>query len=50
MFGDGPLSFKKLIYEMRFDEASARFAEFSSFHVGNLVDEARLLKLLQVDR
>jgi chlorite dismutase len=26
--------FKKLIYEMRFDEASARFAEFGPFYTG----------------
>ena len=29
-----PLVFKKLIYEMRFDEASARFAEFGPFYTG----------------
>jgi len=26
--------FKKLIYEMRFDEASADYAEFGPFYVG----------------
>lgn len=34
LFADDPLVFKKLIYEMRFDEASARFAEFGPFYVG----------------
>ena len=29
-----PLVFKKLIYEMRFDEASAWYAEFGPFYVG----------------
>ncbi|MGP4072367.1 hydrogen peroxide-dependent heme synthase [Piscibacillus sp. B03] len=29
------LQFKKLIYEMRFDEVSARFAEFGEFFVGH---------------
>ena len=29
------LQFKKLIYEMRFDEVSARFAEFGSFYIGH---------------
>ena len=29
-----PLVFKKLIYEMRFDEASAKFAEFGPFYTG----------------
>jgi len=34
LFADNPLTFKKLIYEMRFDEASAKFAEFGPFYVG----------------
>ena len=28
LFAEDPLVFKSLIYEMRFDEASAKFAEF----------------------
>jgi chlorite dismutase len=34
LFADDPLVFKKLIYEMRFDEASARYAEFGPFYTG----------------
>jgi peroxiredoxin len=34
LFADDPLVFKKLIYEMRFDEASAWYAEFGAFYVG----------------
>lgn len=34
LFADDPLVFKKLIYEMRFDEVSARYAEFGAFYVG----------------
>ena len=34
LFAGDPLVFKKLIYEMRFDEASARFAEFGPFYTG----------------
>jgi chlorite dismutase len=34
LFAQDPLVFKKLIYEMRFDEASARFAEFGPFYTG----------------
>jgi peroxiredoxin len=34
LFADDPLVFKKLIYEMRFDEASASYAEFGPFYVG----------------
>jgi peroxiredoxin len=34
LFSDDPLQFKKLVYEMRFDEVSARFADFGPFYVG----------------
>jgi hydrogen peroxide-dependent heme synthase len=34
LFADDPLVFKKLIYEMRFDEASAAYALFGSFFIG----------------
>jgi chlorite dismutase len=34
LFADDPVVFKKLIYEMRFDEASAEYAEFGPFYVG----------------
>ena len=34
LFADNPLVFKKLIYEMRFDEVSAVYAAFGSFFVG----------------
>jgi peroxiredoxin len=34
LFADDPLVFKKLIYEMRFDEASADFGEFGPFYTG----------------
>jgi chlorite dismutase len=34
LFADDPLQFKKLVYEMRFDEVSARYAEFGPFFVG----------------
>ena len=34
LFSDDPLQFKKLVHEMRFDEVSARFAEFGPFYVG----------------
>lgn len=42
LFADDPLVFKKLVYEMRFDEASARYGEFGGFYVGNLLDQPRL--------
>ncbi len=34
LFAEEPLVFKKLIYEMRFDEVSAIYAEFGDFFVG----------------
>jgi chlorite dismutase len=34
LFADDPLYFKQLIYEMRFDEASAKYALFGEFFVG----------------
>jgi len=34
LFADDPLVFKKLVYEMRFDEASAVYALFGTFYVG----------------
>ena len=34
LFADDPLVFKKLVYEMRFDEASAAYGLFGNFYVG----------------
>lgn len=34
LYGDDPLLFKKLIYEMRFDPASALYAQFGPFYMG----------------
>jgi peroxiredoxin len=46
LFADEPLVFKKLIYEMRFDEVSAVYALFGQFYVGVRVPAASLEKLL----
>jgi len=46
LFADDPLVFKKLIYEMRFDEVSAVYALFGQFYVGVRVPAAGLEKLL----
>lgn len=48
LFADDALQFKKLVYEMRFDEASARFGEFGGFFVGNLLDSAKIEDLLRI--
>jgi len=46
LFADDPLVFKKLIYEMRFDEVSAVYAQFGSFYVGLRVHAKDLRPLL----
>lgn len=46
LFADEPLVFKKLIYEMRFDEVSAVYALFGQFYVGVRVPAAKIEKLL----
>ena len=46
LFANDPLVFKKLIYEMRFDEVSAVYALFGQFYLGVRVPAAGLGKLL----
>ena len=46
LFAEDPLVFKKLIYEMRFDEVSAMYALFGQFFVGQRLDAAGIEKLL----
>jgi chlorite dismutase len=46
LFADDPAVFKKLIYEMRFDEVSAVYALFGTFFVGLRVKAAELKKVL----
>lgn len=48
LFADDALQFKKLVYEMRFDEVSARYGEFGEFYVGNLLDEPKLSAMLKI--
>jgi len=47
LFADDPLVFKKLIYEMRFDEVSAVYALFGTFYVGLRCPADRLHDLLE---
>ncbi|PSR29826.1 MAG: heme-dependent peroxidase [Sulfobacillus thermosulfidooxidans] len=46
LYANDMLDFKKLIYEMRFDEASARFADFGPFLVGKRLTQESLQVLL----
>ncbi len=48
LFAHDPLQFKKLVYEMRFDEVSARYGEFGSFYVGNILEPGKVSKFLAV--
>jgi chlorite dismutase len=46
LFADDPVHFKQLIYEMRFDEASAKYAIFGEFFVGLRFEAADLATFL----
>ncbi|GAC1410681.1 MAG: heme-dependent peroxidase [Gemmatimonadaceae bacterium] len=37
LFAQDPLEFKKLVTDMRFDEVSAKYAEFGDFYVGRII-------------
>jgi hydrogen peroxide-dependent heme synthase len=47
LFAPEPLVFKKLIYEMRFDQVSAEYAAFGQFFVGLRVPVAKLGEWLE---
>jgi chlorite dismutase len=49
LFADDPLVFKRLIYEMRFDQVSAVYAAFGSFFVGVRCPVAELGRVLNGD-
>ncbi|MGQ0712312.1 MAG: hydrogen peroxide-dependent heme synthase [Gemmatimonadaceae bacterium] len=46
LFAREPLEFKKLVTEMRFDEVSAKYAEFGEFYVGKIVGAGEWLGVL----
>jgi hydrogen peroxide-dependent heme synthase len=47
LFAEDPLVFKKLIYEMRFDQVSAIYALFGHFYVGIRCPASAIAKLLK---
>jgi chlorite dismutase len=47
LFADDPVTFKKLIYEMRFDEVTAKYGEFGTFYTGLQFAPHNLGKLLE---
>lgn len=48
LFADDPVTYKKLIYEMRFDEVSAKYGDFGTFLVGNKINHDQLSKMLSI--
>jgi chlorite dismutase len=38
LLADDPVAIKEIVYEMRFDEVSARYGEFGPFFVGLVMD------------
>jgi chlorite dismutase len=44
LFSDDLAALKEIVYEMRFDEVSARFGEFGPFFVGIVMDPANALE------
>ncbi len=49
LFAEDPMVFKKLIYEMRFDEVSAVYALFGQFYLGIRIPAAKLAGLLEFE-
>lgn len=49
LFADDPDALKEIVYEMRFDEVSVRFAEFGPFVTGIVLDPAETLRRVGLD-
>ncbi len=48
LYAEDPLQFKKLIYEMRFDEVSARYGDFGDFYVGQVTSDTDIFTMLTI--
>ena len=48
LYAQDPLQFKKLVYEMRFDEVSARYGDFGDFYVGNAITLSDFQALIEL--
>lgn len=46
LFATDPLALKKIVYEMRFDEVSAKYAEFGTFYTGLRILPKTLAQIL----
>lgn len=49
LFSDDVLQLKKIVYEMRFDEASSKYGEFGDFYVGNYLAKEDLATFLKIE-
>ena len=47
LFGSNPVAIKKLVAAMRFDEVSARYAEFGPFYAGFRIGAADIARLIE---
>lgn len=47
LFAADPLEFKKIVSEMRFDEASAKYGEFGNFYVGRITAPEAWMRVLR---
>jgi chlorite dismutase len=50
LLADDPVALKEIVYEMRFDEVSARYADFGTFVTGLVLDPAEALRRVGVGR
>lgn len=48
LFAKDAIEIKKLVYEMRFDEVSAKYGEFGAFYVGNILTKDTLPTFLHI--
>jgi hydrogen peroxide-dependent heme synthase len=48
LFAHDPLQFKKIVYEMRFDEVSSKYGEFGEFFVGNYLSNQDIVSFLEI--
>ena len=48
LLADDPVAVKEIVYEMRFDEVTARYGEFGPFWTGLLMEPAEALERVGV--
>ena len=50
LLADDPAALKEIVYEMRFDEVSARYGDFGTFVTGLVLDPAEALQRVGIGR